>query len=130
MSDFSNYAETKVGDHLLRATASTAPAALYVALYTAVTDAEAATGTELSGGAYARTAVTFGVGSNGVYTNSAAVTFPTATAAWGTVTHFAILDAATAGNAISVIKALATSRTVASGDTLSFAVGQVSFTIA
>lgn len=130
MSDFSNYAETKIGDHLLRATASTAPATVYVRLYTAVTDAEAGTGTEVSGGAYAGTAVTFGAGANGVYTNSAAVTFPTATASWGTVTHFAIADAASAGNLLSVIKALTTSRTVASGDTLSFAIGAISFTIA
>lgn len=130
MSDFSNYAENAIGNHFLRNTATTSPTTVYVALFTAVTDAEAATGTEVSGGSYARTAVTFGAPSNGVFTNSGTVTFPTATGSWGTVTHFAIFDAATSGNAISVIKALTASRTVASGDTLSFGAGNISFTIA
>jgi hypothetical protein len=43
------------------------------------------TGTEVSGGSYARTAVTFGAPSDGVTTNSAAVEFPQATGSWGSV---------------------------------------------
>lgn len=133
MSDFSNYSENAVGNALFRNTTYTSVATVYVALFTAVTDAEAGTGTEVStsGTAYARTAVTFGAPSNGVCTNSGAVSFATATGSgFGTVTHFGIFDASTAGNALTVIKALAASKTVAAGDTLSFAISAISFTIA
>jgi hypothetical protein len=66
----------------LRNTSYTSPATVYVSLYTTdPTDADS--GTEVSGGSYARTAVTFGAPSNGVSTNSADVTFPTATASHG-----------------------------------------------
>ena len=53
--------------------------------------------------------------------------FPTATASWGTATHWAIYDASTSGNLL-VHGALATPRVVASGDTPRIAAGQVSIT--
>lgn len=130
MSDFSNYAENAVVNHLLRNTALTSPTVVYLALFTAVTDAEAATGTEVSGGSYARTAITFGSPSNGVVTNSAAVTFPAATGNWGTVTHAAIFDASTAGNALTIIKALSASVAVNTPNVFEIAAGQLSFTLA
>jgi hypothetical protein len=130
MSDFSNYAENAILSHLFRAVSLSSPATVYVALYTAVSDAEAASGTEVSGGSYARTAVTMGAPSNGVSTNSAAVTFPTASASWGTVTHFNIMDASTSGNALTAIKALNASKTIGSGDTAQFAIGDLSITVA
>lgn len=130
MSDFSNYAEDALCNHVFRNVALTSPVTVYMALFTAVSDAEAGTGTEVSGGAYARTAITFGAPSNGVITNSAVVTFPTATANWGTITHGGIFDAATAGNPLSIIKALAASKVVNNGDIIRFNVGQISFTIA
>lgn len=130
MSDFSNYAEDALCNHVFRNTALTSPTTVYMALFTAVTDAEAGTGTEVSGGSYARTAITFGAPSNGVITNSATVTFPTATADWGTVTHGGIFDAASAGNALSIIKALAASKVVNNGDIIRFNTGQISFTVA
>lgn len=66
MSDASNYLEDAIIDHVFRNTALTSPTTVYVALFTAVSDAEAGTGTEVSGGAYARQAVTFAAPSNGV----------------------------------------------------------------
>jgi len=130
MSDFSNYAENAVGNHLLRNTALTSPTLVYLALFTAVTDAEAGTGTEVSGGSYARTAITFGAPTNGVFTNSAAVTFAAATGNWGTVSHCAVMDASTAGNAITIIKALSSSVAVNTPNVFEIASGQLSFTIA
>jgi hypothetical protein len=129
MSDFSNYAENAVGNHLLRNTALTSPTLVYLALFTAVTDAEAGTGTEVSGGSYARTAITFGAPTNGVFTNSAAVTFAAATGNWGTVSHCAVMDASTAGNAITIIKALSSSVAVNTPNVFEIASGQLSFTI-
>lgn len=130
MSDLSNYAENAIANHVFRNTAMTSPAAVYLALFTAVTDAEAGTGTEVSGGSYARTAITLGSPSNGVVTNSAAVTFAAATGNWGTVTHAAIMDASTGGNALSIIKALSSSVAVNTPDVFEIAAGQLSFTLA
>ena len=130
MSDFSNYAENALANHTFRNTALTSPTTVYLALFTAVTDAEAGTGTEVSGGSYARTAITFGAPSNGAVTNSSAVTFPAATGNWGTVTHAAIFDASSGGNALSIIKALSSSVAVNTPDVFEIAAGQLSFTIA
>lgn len=68
----------------------------YLALFTTA-PSEAGGGTEVSGGAYARQAVTFGNPSSGTMKNSAEIVFPTATASWGTVQAWALFDAATSG---------------------------------
>jgi len=61
-------------------------------------------GSEVSGGAYARQSVTF-VETSGpdptIYKNSVAVQFPTATAGWGTISHFGIWSAASGGNLLA-----------------------------
>ena len=59
--------------------------------------------------------MTFGAPSNGVSTNSGAVTFPTATGTGGTVTHIGILDASTSGNLLYYTP-LDASKSIASGD--------------
>lgn len=130
MSDMSNYLETKLYDHVLRNTAYTSPTTVYAALWTAVTDAEAVTGTEVSGGSYARQSVAFGASSNGAGSNSALITFPTASANWGTVTHASLMDASTAGNGLSIIQALAASKIVNSGDIFRFPIGNITFSMA
>lgn len=129
MSDMSNYLEGKLVEHTFRNVAFTSPTTVYVALFTAVSDAEAGTGTEVSGGSYARQAVTFGAHSNGTVQNSATVTFPTATADWGTITHFGIFDASSGGNPLTALKALAASKVVNTGDTASFAAGALQLTM-
>ena len=75
---------------------------LYLGLMTAGAD-ETGGGTEVSGGAYARKAITFSAAQTdggGVTSmaNSAQIEFPTATASWGTVTSWAIFDALSSGN--------------------------------
>ena len=128
MAEFSNFLENALINATLRATTYTSPATVYVSLYTSdPTDAD--TGTEVSGGSYARTAVTFGAPSNGVTTNSADVTFPTATASWGTVTHVGIHDASTAGNLLFHTP-LDTSKTIDSGDIFKITSGNLSVTLA
>jgi len=127
MAEFSNYLENALINAVLRNTSYTSPATVYVSLYTSdPTDADS--GTEVSGGSYARTAVTFGAPSNGVSTNSADVTFPTATASWGTVTHIGIHDASTSGNLLFHTP-LDTSKTIDSGDIFKITTGNLSVTL-
>jgi len=124
----SNYLENALINVTLRATSYTAPTTVYVALYTTdPTDAD--TGTEVTGGSYARTAVTFAAPSNGVTTNSADVTFPTCTAGWGVVTHIGLRDASTAGNLLYHTP-LDTSKTIDSGDIFKISTGNLSVTLA
>ena len=128
MAEFSNFLEDALINAVLRNTTYTSPATVYVSLYTTdPTDAD--TGTEVSGGSYARTAVTFGAPSNGVTTNSADVTFPTATASWGTVTHIGIHDASTAGNLLFHTP-LDTAKTIDTSDIFRIETGNLSVTLA
>jgi len=127
MAEMSNYLENALINVTLRATSYTAPAAVYVGLYT--TDpTDANTGTEVSGGSYARTAVTMGAPSDGVSTNSGAVTFPTATGTWGTVGWIGILDASTSGNLLYHTP-LDASKSITAGDIFTIAIGNLSVTL-
>jgi len=127
MAEMSNYLENALINGTLRATSYTAPTTVYVGLYT--TDpTDANTGTEVSGGSYSRTSVTFGAPSDGVTTNSAAVTFPTATGTWGTVGWIGILDASTSGNLLYHTP-LTTSKSIASGDIFTISIGNLSVTL-
>ena len=128
MAEFSDFLENALINAVLRNTTYTSPATVYVSLYTTdPTDADS--GTEVSGGSYARTAVTFGAPSNGVTTNSADVTFPTATGSWGLVTHIGIHDASTSGNLLFHTP-LDTSKTIDTGDIFKITTGNLSVTLA
>jgi hypothetical protein len=127
MAEMSNYLENALINATLRNTAYTSPATVYVGLYTSdPTDAN--TGTEVSGGSYTRTAVTMGAPSGGVSTNSAAVTFPTATGTWGTVGWIGILDDSTSGNLLYHTP-LTASKSITSGDIFTIAIGNLSVTL-
>lgn len=128
MSAMSNYLENALVNHVLRNTAMTSPTTVYVALHTA-NPAEDASGTEVSGGGYARQACAFDAPADGVTQNTAIETWTASGAAYGTVTHFAIWDASTVGNML-FYGALDTSRVVNDGDTIEFAAGALSVTLA
>jgi len=128
MAEMSNYLENALINATLRNTSYTSPATVYVGLYTSdPTDANS--GTEVSGGSYARTAVTFGAPSDGVSTNSAAVEFPQATGSWGTIGWIGLLDASTSGNLL-YHSPLDVSKVISSGDIFKIAVGSLSVTLA
>ena len=130
MAEFSNYLENALINAVLRNTSYTSPATVYVSLYTSdPTDADTGTEVSTSGTGYARQAVTFGAPSNGVSTNSADVTFPTATSSFGTVTHIGIHDASTGGNLLFHTP-LDTSKTIDSGDIFKITTGNLSVTLA
>ena len=125
MAEFSDYMENKVIE-VMRATAFAAAAA-YVALYTTdPTDAD--TGTEVTGGAYARQLAGLSAAAAGASSNAADITFPTATAAWGTITHVGLRDAVTVGN-LYMHSPLDVSKTVGIGDTFKINLGDLDVTI-
>ena len=135
MSALTNYTENKILDHLFRTSSFTKPTTLYIGLATAVADVETGTLTEVSGGAYARVIRNpldanwdAAVSNNGTTANTASIQFPTATADWGTITHFFIADALTGGN-ILMINTLTNNRTITNGTTPSFAAGALTFQI-
>jgi hypothetical protein len=128
MAAMSNFLETALVNATLRNTSFTSPATVFVALYT--TDpTDANTGTEVTGGSYARQSATFAAPSNGASTTNADVTFPAATANQGTITHFGIMDALTAGNLL-YHGLLNNSKTIQTGDILIIEAGNLTVTLA
>ena len=130
MAEMSNYLENALLNATLNATTYTAPATVYVSLWTS-DPTDAGSGTEVSGGSYARTAVSFATasGTSGNVLNDADVTFPTATASWGTVGWIGINDAISSGNLL-YHTALDTSKTIDSGDIFKISTGNLSVTLA
>lgn len=127
MTAFSDYAENALINHLLRNSALSSPATVYLALYTTnPTDADS--GAEVSGGSYERKSIAFDAPSNGVTQNTSQVSFPVATGTWGTVTHWAIADASSGGN-ILFHGSLTTPQEIISGRQIVFGAGQVTITL-
>jgi len=122
-----DYYENKILDHMLRAQAFTPPSTVYVALFT-VSPSDSGGGTEVSGGSYQRQSVTFGAASAGSITNSADITFPQATANWGTIVSVGLFDASTAGNLLWYGD-LTTSKTVNSGDIFKISAGNLTVSL-
>ncbi len=140
----SNFGENKVLDALVRGQAIGTPATWYVALFTD-TCTDAGPGTEVSGGAYARVAVTAGLtqwagtqsagsttassGTGGTTSNNAEIAFPESTAAWGTLQSVGWMDASSAGNRWICIDLTSTFNVSGSGITVKFSAGQLQFQI-
>jgi hypothetical protein len=128
MAAMSDFLENALINATLRNTTYTSPADVYVGLFT--TDpTDDGSGTEVSGGSYARTIATFATPSNGASSTDADVQFPQATANWGTVTHFGIFDALTTGNLL-YHGALTSSKTIETGDVFKIATGNLTVTLA
>jgi len=144
MSALSDYLENKIIDWLLRGQAFTPPATVYAALLTAA-PSDSGGGTEVSGGSYARVAVssslanwagtqsagstTASSGTGGTTSNNNAITFPAPTGNWGVCTHFALYDASSSGNLLAWA-ALTASKTINNGDAApSFAAGALTLQI-
>lgn len=122
----SNYLRNKLLDHANGKTAFTMPTTVYLAALTSASSVSGP-GTEVSTAStgYARQAITatLSAASSGSSSNSGTVTFGPASSAWGTITDFAVFDAATAGNMLW-FGTLGASKTIASADQLQFAAGQ------
>jgi len=116
-----NYLENAVLDHLVGNSVLTG-GVIYIALATAVADAELGTFTEVSesGTGYVRQQAAAGdwaTSSGGTVTTSGNIQFPVATAGYGTVTHVVLTDSATYGGGnVWLIQALTTPKTVDADD--------------
>ncbi|HXI14816.1 MAG TPA: hypothetical protein VNM48_00495 [Chloroflexota bacterium] len=133
MANLSDYLEAQLLNHVFRTATYTKPVTVYVALYTAA-PTDAGGGTEVTGGAYARQAITSvdaswaAPGVAGLIDNLAAINFPVASAAWGVITHAALLDAITVGNFL-FHGALGASKTIGVGDQFIIPIGQLDLTL-
>ncbi len=141
---FTDYAENKLVDAALRGQSLGAPATWYVGL-TTDTCSDAGNGTEPSGNAYARVAVTASLanwagtqsagsttassGTGGTTSNNGAITFPASTGSWGTVQAVRWYDASSSGNAWICINLTSSINVAGAGYTLSFSAGQLSFQV-
>ena len=133
MGSFADYLENELLDHVFGGADYVRPATLYVGLSTTTITDAGGNITEPVGGNYARVAVTnnatnFPAAASGAKANGTAISFPEATGAWGTITDFFISDASPGGN-ILCYGALDASKTVSSGETISFAVGALDITL-
>jgi hypothetical protein len=133
MGSFGDYLEDELLDHVFGNAAFTAPGTIHVALSTADPLDDGSGLAEPVGNGYARVAVTnnatnWPAASGGAKANGTAITFPTATGSWGTLTHFALLDAGAGGNLLGH-GSLTASRVVDSGETAEFAIGDLDITL-
>jgi hypothetical protein len=128
MAEMSNYLENALINATLRNTSFTSPSTVYISLHTA-DPTDAGTGTEVSGGSYARQSATFAAPSNGASASNADVTFPQATGNWGTIGWIGIWDSLTTGNLL-YHTALDASKAIDTGDIFKIASGSLTVTLA
>lgn len=123
MATMSTYFANWVIDHMLRGQAFTPPSTIYVSLHTA--DPGDAGANEVTGGGYARQAVTLAAAANKATSNTAVIEFTNMPAV--TITHVGIWNAPTGGNLL-MYGPLTTPKTVNAGDTVRFNVGDLDIT--
>jgi hypothetical protein len=140
MAGKTHYLEDALLNHLFRTTSFAQLGTVYIALFTAApTDAYTSgspTGTECTGTNYARASLdttnstwtlTAGSGVTAAsVANTSTVTFSPnpGSGGWGLVTHFGIFDSLTTGNLL-YWGSLTVSKTINSGDTVSFSAGSL-----
>ena len=131
MSEFATYFENAIVN-LMRNTSFT-EVAVYVALFTdSASPAELEAGTltnEVSGGSYARQLAGLSAPSDGASSNASDITFPQATADWGTVRYVALMDAVSAGNVL-MYSQLDADKVINNGDTFKINAGDLDVTVA
>jgi hypothetical protein len=131
MPDLSNYMKQSVADFFFRpgVAAPARPTSLKMSLWSAVTDADAGTGTELVGNGYLRSLCTFGTVSlpSGLLSTNFVCVFPTATANWVQATHYGIHDHL--GNLLQSLVALTTPTTVLAGNHAEASAGALTITL-
>jgi hypothetical protein len=141
---FSDYLENRIVDWLLRGEALTPPATVYVGLATSACS-DSSIGTEVSAGGYARAAVTSSLanwagtqsagsttassGTGGQTSNNGSINLGTASADWGTVTHWFLIDAASGSTNLLFCAALTSSRSITTGAVVSFSAGALTITL-
>lgn len=132
-TSISDHLRNELLDHILSAATFTAGATLYMALCTAAptSSSTGSTITEPSGNNYARLAITnnatnFPAASGGSKSNGVTFTHATPSGSWGSITHYALCDASSAGN-VYFFGAVDTAMTPTSGETVQWSSGNFVF---
>ena len=138
MGSAAAYLENAILNHVFGGGNLARPATLYVGLSTSTVDQTGNNITEPDATAsYARVSIandatTFPaasqVANKATKSNAIVIQFPTATASWGTVTDYFISDDSVGGN-IFTFGVLQVPKLVTSGDTVQFAIGNLTITV-
>jgi hypothetical protein len=118
--------ENQLLDALVGTTAYTVTTPIKLALVTA-NGSDSAAGTEVTGGSYARQTIAFDAASSGEIENNAAISFTGMPAV--TVVGIEFYDNAGSPKRLAY-GALTASRTVTAGDTVQFAIGAITLSLA
>jgi hypothetical protein len=121
MGSFSDYGENAVLNHVFGKNAYT-PAAIFIGLSTSNPGEDGSGLNEPTGNNYSRvetSAADWTAASDGAVTNADGVNFAEATGNWGTLTHFALFDAASGGHMLAY-GTLTTAKSIGSGDAIRF----------
>jgi len=123
--------ENSVLEHVFGVTSYTPPAHVHVELYTVTPTDAMNDGTKCTGGSYAPVQVTasnvnFSTAVAGEIHNATAITFPAATADWGTAVAFGIFAAD--GTTGMYWGPVSPEKVISTGDTASFAATTLSIT--
>lgn len=129
-NNLTNAEELNILNLITGRTGYTTPTNLYAALLTAITDQEAGTVTEVTGGSYARvqTVGKWAAAASGSISTNADLVFPTATADWGTIVGIGLYDAATVGTA-RWIGGLTANKVVNNGDIFKILSGSLTLSL-
>lgn len=128
---FADYLETSTLDLIFGLTSFTPTSTMYLGLSTTTITEAGGNITEPSGNGYTRYSFTnnktnwsTASGSPSTVSNAVEFAYAQATGSWGTVTDFFISDASSGGN-IYIYGALTTSKSITTGDTARFAIGDL-----
>jgi hypothetical protein len=130
MGGFSDYWENKILDHIF-GKGSYTPPTIYVGLSTAEPTDDGSGLSEPSGNGYARvqtSASDWNAAANGSLDNAGSITFAQASGNWATITHFALFDAATAGNMLAYGQ-LSQPTSISQSDTARFEAGDLQISL-
>lgn len=141
MAAMSNYLEGKLIDHIFRGTALPAPTSVFIGLFTgAISDATTGTNPgnnelSLATGGYVRQQVTCNTtnwsaptANDGTTKNLTPITFAPS-ADWGTVTGIGVFDGSGTGANLLFYGTLTASKTINSGDSVTFPANSLSIQI-
>lgn len=123
-----NHGENLLLNWLLTANAAVRPTSWFIGLSTADPTEDGSGLAEPADPAYDRLAVAFTV-TDDTAENSGTLEFAEATVSWGSITHYALFDAASGGNMIAH-GSLTVAKNISAGDVARFIPGSIVMTMA
>lgn len=126
MAGYKNTVEENVLDYVLTNESNTADGVFYLGFYLS-DPTDTTLGAEVSGGSYVRQSITL-ARTGQVLNNTNEITFPEATADWGTIVAFALSKTVNGADQV-MYGSLSPSKTVVAGEALKIEIGEFSQTI-